>query len=138
MSARMKIALLYSVFATLALLANLGSQAAFLRLYEGEFAITISVLVGTAVGLPIKYVLDKKYIFNFTANNLFHDSRIFVLYVLMAVVTTSIFWGAEALFQLWFQNEGMRLLGGAVGLIIGYLVKYQLDKKYVFSQSKES
>lgn len=138
MTSRMKIVVLYSLFAATALVANLGSQAAFLRLYDGTFAIALSVFVGTAVGLPIKYVLDKKFIFNFTANDLLHDSRVFILYGLMALVTTAIFWATEALFQLWFQTEPMRLLGGAIGLIFGYLVKYQLDKKYVFSQSKES
>ena len=138
MTPRMKIVVLYSLFAATALVANLGSQAAFLRLYDGTFAIALSVFVGTAVGLPIKYVLDKKFIFNFTANDLLHDSRVFILYGLMALLTTAIFWATEALFQLWFQTEPMRLLGGAIGLIFGYLVKYQLDKKYVFSQSKES
>lgn len=138
MTSRMKIVVLYSLFAATALVANLGTQALFLRSYDGYYAIAASVVLGTAVGLPIKYILDKKYIFKFTANDLLHDSRVFILYVLMALVTTAIFWVTEALFQLWFQTEPMRLLGGAIGLIIGYLVKYQLDKKYVFSQSKES
>ena len=26
----------------------------------------------------------------------------------------------------------MRYLGGVIGLMIGYIIKYQLDKRYVF------
>jgi putative flippase GtrA len=90
-------------------------------------------LLGTAVGLPVKYVLDKKFIFHFTTHNFAHDSKVFSLYVLMAIFTTLLFWGTEALFQILFNNETMRLLGGAIGLIAGYFLKYLLDKKFVFT-----
>lgn len=136
-SSKFRIAFLYSFFAGIALVSNLFSQALFVRYYHGLFEIEISVLVGTAVGLPIKYVLDKKYIFLFKADSVLHDSKLFILYGAMALVTTSIFWGFEALFQFIFQNEMMRLLGGGIGLVIGYLIKYQLDKKYVFRENGE-
>lgn len=133
MTDRTRVAVLYSLFAALALVLNLLSQAIFVRFYTGDFAIIFSIIIGTAVGLPVKYVLDKKYIFKFSAENLFHDTKLFFLYGLMAVVTTAVFWGSEALFQFLFKTEQMRLIGGALGLIIGYLIKYQLDKKFVFS-----
>lgn len=133
MNPKLRIVFLYSLFAAIALVSNLLSQALFVRYYQGFFAIEISVVIGTAVGLPIKYVLDKKYIFVFKADNVLHDSKLFIFYAAMALLTTSIFWGTEALFQYLFQNETMRLLGGGFGLVIGYLIKYQLDKKYVFT-----
>lgn len=98
--------------------------------------IAASILAGTAVGLPIKYVLDKKYIFRFTAQNVLHDTRLFVLYSVMAVVTTAIFWGTELLFQIAFGTEALRLTGGAIGLVVGYLIKYQLDKRFVFTSAE--
>ena len=35
-----------------------------------SFGITISVVLGTGVGLLVKYVLDKRYIFQFKARNI--------------------------------------------------------------------
>lgn len=126
------IAVLYAAFATLASTANLASQAAVVALFHGEFVIVISVVVGTLIGLPVKYILDKKFIFRFTAENIMHDSKLFVFYSVLAVVTTAVFWLSEGLFQVIFNTEAMRLTGGAIGLAIGYIVKYRLDKKYVF------
>lgn len=137
MSDRTRIAVLYSLFAALALILNLVSQAIFVRFYSGDYSILISIVIGTAVGLPVKYVLDKKYIFKFVTENVFHDTKLFILYGLMAILTTAVFWGAEALFQYVFMTESMRLFGGGIGLVIGYIIKYQLDKKYVFSTKEE-
>jgi putative flippase GtrA len=133
MSDRTRIAVLYSLFAALALILNLVSQAIFVRFYFGDYSILISIIIGTAVGLPVKYVLDKKYIFKFATENVFHDTKLFILYGLMAIVTTAVFWGSEVLFQFVFMTESMRLVGGGMGLVIGYIIKYQLDKKFVFT-----
>lgn len=137
MSPKLRITILYSLFAAIALISNLFSQALFVHYYQGAFYLEISIVIGTAVGLPIKYVLDKKYIFKFTTDNLFHDSKLFILYGVMALITTAIFWGLEVLFQIIYQTEVMRLLGGGIGLVIGYLIKYRLDKKYVFTQKRD-
>ena len=137
MSDRTRIAVLYSLFATFALFLNLVCQAIVVRFYSGDYSILISIVIGTAVGLPVKYLLDKKYIFKFVTKNVFHDTKLFILYGLMAIVTTSVFWGFEALFQYVFMTESMRLLGGGIGLVIGYIIKYQLDKKFVFSTKEE-
>lgn len=137
MQTKTSIVLLYTLFAAISTLANLGTQVLVTALYVGEFSIVLSILAGTAVGLPVKYILDKKFIFRFHTRNISHDSRLFVLYALLALVSTAIFWGTEALFQLLFGTEFLRLTGGAIGLVIGYAVKYQLDKKYVFVAQEE-
>ncbi|MBD3755807.1 MAG: GtrA family protein [Gammaproteobacteria bacterium] len=128
----MKIALIYTIFAAIATAANILSQEISLRLYDAAFSITLSILVGTAVGLVVKYGLDKKYIFQYQTQSLAHDSRTFTLYTLMGVVTTVIFWGMEFGFDALFGSKEMRYLGGVIGLAIGYYVKYQLDKRFVF------
>jgi len=84
------------------------------------------------VGLVVKYVLDKRYIFRFRARDMAHDTRTFALYAAMGVITTVIFWGFEFGFHHVFQSKEMRYLGGVIGLAIGYLAKYHLDKRYVF------
>jgi putative flippase GtrA len=128
----MKLTTLYSIFALIATAANLSSQWLCVRVYEGDFHIVISMIVGTAIGLIIKYILDKRYIFQYQTDNLAHDTRTFIVYTAMGIITTVIFWGFELGFDHLFQNEGMRLLGGGIGLAIGYISKYYLDKRFVF------
>ncbi|MCW8886011.1 MAG: GtrA family protein [Motiliproteus sp.] len=127
-----KLAVSYSIFAVIATAANIGAQDVVIRLYQDTFHVLISIAVGTGVGLVVKYVLDKRYIFRFRAENLAQDTQIFALYSLMGVVTTFIFWGFEFTFHYLFETKEMRYLGGIIGLAIGYITKYQLDKRYVF------
>ena len=127
-----KLALVYSFLAAIATLANIGAQDVVIRLYDGIGAVTLSMIVGTGVGLVIKYVLDKRYIFRFRARDAAHDGKTFFLYTVMGLATTAIFWGFELGFDYLFATKQMRYLGGVLGLAIGYLVKYNLDKHYVF------
>ena len=103
--------------------------------YEGPFSVEISILVGTAMGLPLRYFLEKRYIFSFTSKNLVHDGKLFIFYSAMGVITTLIFWGTEYAFHLIYDTDFMRYLGGIIGLSIGFYVKYQLDKKDVLVNS---
>lgn len=130
-----KIAVLYTLFAVLSTAINIGSQMLSIWIYEGPLSVEISILVGTAMGLPLRYFLEKRYIFNFTSKNLVHDGKLFVFYSAMGVITTLIFWGTEYAFHLVYDTDLMRYLGGIIGLSIGFYVKYQLDKKYVFVNS---
>jgi putative flippase GtrA len=131
----MKLALTYAFLALIATAANIGAQDLTVRLYAGAYAVLLSVAVGTGVGLIVKYVLDKRYIFRFRAKNAAHDGWTFVLYTIMGLATTVIFWGFEFGFNAVFQTKEMRYLGGIIGLAIGYLTKYQLDKRFVFRSS---
>jgi putative flippase GtrA len=127
-----RLAVLYALFAVFATAANIGCQAAVIWLYSGPYAVPLSILVGTAAGLPVKYVLEKRHIFEFETNDLAHDGRLFILYSAMGVFTTALFWGVEFAFHFIFGTDGMRYLGGVVGLTVGYVIKYHLDKRFVF------
>jgi len=127
-----RLAVLYAVFALIAIVVNIGCQAMVIWVYKGPFAIHLSVLVGTAAGLPVKYILEKRHIFGFESKNLAHDGRVFMLYTFMGVFTTALFWGIEYGFHAAFGTDTMRYVGGAVGLTIGNIIKYHLDKRYVF------
>lgn len=129
----MKLAVIYSILAVIATAFNIGSQDVVVRFYSGPYAITLSMLVGTGVGLLVKYFLDKRYIFRFKAKNTAHDAQTFLLYSLMGVATTVIFWGFESAFEYLFRAKELRYLGGVIGLAIGYWVKYRLDKRFVFN-----
>jgi putative flippase GtrA len=129
---RMRLALAYALFAALATLVNIGAQDVSLRLYAGEHAVGLSVFAGTGVGLVVKYLLDKRYIFRFQTTGAAHDGRLFALYTLMGVATTAVFWGFEFGFEHLFHDKWLRYLGGVIGLAVGYVTKYQLDKRFVF------
>lgn len=129
----MKITLLYSIFALIATAVNLSSQWLCVRVYDGPFYVIFSMIVGTGVGLVVKYILDKRYIFNYQTQSVAHDSKVFAFYTAMGIITTVIFWGFELGFDYIYQNETMRLVGGGIGLAIGYISKYYLDKRFVFT-----
>lgn len=122
----------YALFAVISSLVNLGAQVAAVALYRGPYAISLSILVGTGCGLLVKYLLDKRHIFQFETRSLAHDGRLFFMYSFFGGFTTLLFWGSEAAFQWQFGTDMMRYLGGAIGLAVGYVVKYQLDKRFVF------
>lgn len=125
-------AALYLIFAALATACNFAAQAACVRVWPWSYSIPASVLVGTLAGLVVKYLLDKRYIFRFETTGLGHDGRLFVLYGLMSVATTAVFWSSEFVFGAIFGTEAMRYVGGGIGLLVGYLVKYRLDRRFVF------
>ena len=129
----MKLAITYLWLALIATITNIGAQELAIRCLEGAHAVRLSVAFGTLVGLAIKYLLDKRYIFKFQARNAAHNGKTFILYALMGVITTVIFWGFEFAFDLTFQTRMMRYVGGILGLAVGYVIKYQLDKRFVFN-----
>jgi putative flippase GtrA len=128
----MTITLLYTLFAALSTAINIGAQILSIWLYKGVNAVEVSILVGTATGLPLRYFLEKRHIFAFESKSIPHDGQLFALYSFMSVFTTAIFWGIEYSFQWLFGTDTMRYIGGGIGLAIGFYIKYQLDKKYVF------
>ncbi len=128
----MKQAFKYAIFALIATLANLLSQEMMTWFLPATWNLWGAMLMGTFVGLLVKYWLDKKYIFFFESVNLFHDGKIFILYSVMGVITTTLFWGVEWFADWWFGTKIMRYSGAILGLALGYWVKYQLDKKFVF------
>ncbi|HSX88125.1 MAG TPA: GtrA family protein [Pseudomonas sp.] len=129
----MKAATNYALLAMIATFCNIGTQDVVSRNYWGPYSLSFSMLLGTAVGLMVKYVLDKRFIFKFKAQNIAHDSRTFLFYALMGVATTVIFWGFELAFAYLFDGAAMRYLGGIIGLAIGYVAKYELDRRFVFN-----
>lgn len=123
----------YGLFAAVSSVANLASQKACFWLYSGVGALLVALVIGTGVGLVSKYLLDKKWIFYDPAQGAREHGKKFGLYTVMGLFTTVIFWGTEALFHWVFPQEIMTYVGGAIGLAIGYVVKYQLDRRFVFA-----
>ncbi len=131
-----KLAVKYALFSGIAILVNLGTQFLSLKVYTAKYSLYLAILAGTGTGLIVKYVLDKKYIFYYSTENVKHDFVKFLLYALMGVVTTAIFWGTELLFHYLFKFETAKYIGGFLGLLVGYTTKYFLDKKFVFGDKE--
>jgi putative flippase GtrA len=129
----MKLVFFYSLFAVLATAANIASQEIALLLYRDTYAFMLALLVGTATGLVVKFLLDRHYIFRAGIRPLHRDMPQFIAYGATGVLTTLIFWGAEIAFDLLYDTRQARYAGAAAGLTIGYLIKYQLDRRFVFA-----
>lgn len=125
----------YSAFAVLATLANLAMQRLALALVEGSQGYVLAVVSGTAVGLILKYILDKHWIFFDNSSGIAVHGRKFTLYTVMGVFTTLIFWGSETAFWLAWKTDLMREVGAVLGLAVGYVIKYHLDRRFVFRNS---
>ena len=132
----MFLVLKYSLFALIATIINLFTQFISLAIYSQDFSLYIAMFFGTITGLIAKYILDKKYIFYYVVKDKKEDSQKFILYSIMGVFTTLIFWGFEIGFDYIFDSEIAKYIGAVIGLSIGYIIKYFLDKKFVFKEKK--
>lgn len=139
----------YLVFAGISIVLNLLVQKTiyfilkylkydFLEIYFYSQKITISfiiqILSATIIAFIFKYVVDKLIIFKdktayFSKK---HFKQIF-FYGSFAVFTTLIFWGFEFCFKLVFSFSNAEIIGGLIGLLIGYSIKFLLDRKFVFN-----
>lgn len=133
---RRTLLLRYAGFAVLATLANLATQRLILLAGDGGTAFALAVGAGTLVGLVVKYLLDKRWIFYDDATGLRAHGRKFTLYTLMGLVTTAVFWGTETAFWIFWKTDVMRELGAVLGLTIGYVIKYNLDRRFVFTDAR--
>ncbi|GAB4292115.1 MAG: hypothetical protein Kow0058_10780 [Roseovarius sp.] len=124
----------YAGFAVLAVLVNLATQRLVLGIAAAAdgAALAAAIAAGTLTGLVVKYLLDKRWIFMDREAGLAAHGRKFTLYTAMGLLTTAIFWGSETLFWLLWRSDAMRELGAVLGLTVGYVTKYRLDRRFVF------
>lgn len=122
----------YGAFAVVATLANLLGQELVLLLGHGPVLVAVAVVFGTGIGLITKYILDKRWIFLDVSPDV---GKQFALYTVMGIATTAIFWSIVALFVWIWGSDLARISGTVVGLTIGYVVKYTLDRRFVFTDA---
>ncbi len=150
-----KLAIKYALFAAISTVGNLSTQQLFLMLLDsleltkgldevsilGLFnfnflLLMTAIFMGTLIGLIIKYVLDKRYIFNYKTKSTSENTGKFIMYSFMGVFTTAIFWAFELIFDSVFDPYYAKYIGAIIGLTIGYVIKYNLDKRFVFNSKK--
>ncbi|MDG4650558.1 GtrA family protein [Roseibacterium sp. SDUM158017] len=137
---RSTLILRYTGFAVLAVLANLATQRLVLA-GAGEIGgrrLVAAMAAGTLVGLVVKYLLDKRWIFFDATRGARAQGVQFLLYSLMGVATTAIFWVTETAFWLVWQTDLARETGAVLGLTVGYVTKYALDRRFVFRAARKA
>jgi putative flippase GtrA len=135
---RTTLVLRYAAFAVLAVIANLATQRLVLIGADpvGPWRFAAAMGAGTLVGLVVKYVLDKRWIFYDGTTGARAQGRQFALYSLMGVATTAIFWITETGFWLIWGTDLAREAGAVLGLTVGYVTKYALDRRFVFQDTR--
>ncbi len=126
----------YALFAVVATIVNLGAQRLVLAYGDSTLFFMGAVALGTLAGLVVKYALDKRWIFYDVDTGVKAHGEKFSKYTAMGLITTAIFWGMETLFWYVWQTDMMRELGAVIGLSIGYVTKYHLDRRYVFTDNR--
>lgn len=126
------IAIKYTLFAIFSTAFNLLFQYLSFLVYTDVASLYVAMLAGTTAGLLCKYILDKKFIFYHKPKGKVDDAKKFIRYTIMGIFTTFIFWGTEISFDMYFEEENAKYAGAIIGLSIGYIIKYFLDKRFVF------
>ena len=123
----------YVLFAVLATLANLLTQEATIRL-SPVAPLPLSILMGTAAGFFLKYLLDKKWVFDDGYDGHKQELQKISLYGAFSVLTTLIFWGFEVAFWVLWKTDFAKYTGAVLGLAVGYAAKFMLDRSFVFKE----
>jgi putative flippase GtrA len=111
---------------------GIAAVAASVTLFGLPLSFIIQLAVGTGLGLISKFLLDKFLVFKDSYQGLGKTVRQLLFYSLLAVITTLVFWGFEVGFRLAFSFPYADIAGGLIGLIIGYTIKYYLDRRFIF------
>ena len=123
----------YVVFAVIATLANLATQEGVIRLAPVA-PLFLSILAGTIAGFVLKYLLDKRWVFDDGYHGHRQELQKVTLYGAFSVATTLIFWGFEIAFWTIWRTDAAKYTGAVLGLAIGYAAKFALDRTFVFKE----
>ncbi|MFX1287712.1 MAG: GtrA family protein [Promethearchaeota archaeon] len=115
---------------------NLGSIEFFQILYCSTTPINMSELIGSIVAVGITYIikffLDKYIVFKKSSLKIKETSQEFLKYFGFAILTTIENVGIQFILTNFFNSP--LEISFLVALSIGYLTKFFLDKKYVFTK----
>jgi putative flippase GtrA len=129
---RLSTAAWYTAFALFAGSLNLATQWFVTAAWPWPGVVLVSMICGTGAGFVCKYVLDRRFIFRFVPGSALREAVTVAKYGSTGVFTTALFWATELAFHFAFEAEHARFVGAGLGLVMGYAIKYQLDKRHVF------
>lgn len=124
----------YAISAVVSVAANLVGQQ--ITVVSAPAApLMVSILVGTITGFIVKYLIDKIWTFREAYTNPRAEAHRITLSGLFSVLTTLIFWAFELGFNTLWQTDFAKYAGAVLGLSIGYIIKFQLDRRHVFREA---
>jgi putative flippase GtrA len=127
----------YAAVVVIASLSNIGAQHFSLAIVP-DLQIVASVAIGTGVGFIVKFICDKYWVFlDTTYAGHTAEARKFIVYGFLGIATTAIFWVVEISFWYIFKTPEAKYAGAVLGLTIGSIIKYLLDKRYVFTSDRQ-
>jgi len=121
----------YFCVASSSIVLNILIQFLSVQIYRGIFFIELSIIIATLLTMPTRYFIEKNYVFYGLQKS--SDSLSFSMYTFSAIVSTIIFWSIEYSFHLIYYSDLLRYLGGILGLSIGFIIKFFIDKLYIFN-----
>ena len=130
----------YIIFAFISSFVNFLAQKATLWgissfLENDKMELLIAQICGLGSGFVLKYFLDRAFVFNDKEiGSKAEETKKVSLYALMSVFTTFIFMGVQWCVFFMAGKERASDVGLVIGLLIGYTVKYFLDKRFVFKK----
>ncbi|SLN65184.1 GtrA-like protein [Roseivivax jejudonensis] len=124
----------YAAAAAICVATNLAAQEAVVQAAPGA-PLMVSIVIGTGVGFLVKHVIDKTWTFREPYITPAAEARRITLSGLFSVLTTVIFWGFELGFYVIWGTDAAKYTGAVLGLGIGYVVKYMLDRRMVFREA---
>lgn len=133
----MSLILKYSLFAAFSTIVNLFFQFISFTLYSGFLSLYIAMFFGTIAGFITKYILDKNFIFYYQATSKIKEYRTIFFYMGSGIILTLFFWVFELFFYYFYQSDCAHYIGAAIGLCIGYFLKYHIDKNLTFKEKDE-
>ncbi|TFF87419.1 MAG: GtrA family protein [Promethearchaeota archaeon] len=131
----MKELILYGFFAIFTTIIFWGVQYALTMLMGSEYYI-LAGAIGLAIGYTIKFILDKLYVFEKKFGSSSQQTIFYVLYILFGFVSSVLNLGTQWILGF-FLLGGYNILGVLAGTVVGFLVKYILDKFIIFRKKQE-
>lgn len=126
---------LYFIFAIISIILNISIQELFFIFIGRESQVlAIAMVIATIVSFVFKYFMDKFYVFNSKSETKKEEVKKVFLYGFFSVFTTLIYMVVEFAFHISFSFQHKEELGAMLGLTIGYIVKYIIDKKITFKR----
>lgn len=124
----------YAISAVVSVVANLVAQQITV-VGVSAAPLMVSIIVGTIVGFAVKYLMDKTWTFREAYTTHKAEAHRVTLSGLFSVLTTLIFWAFELGFYAIWQTDFAKYTGAVLGLSIGYIIKFWLDRRHVFREA---
>ncbi len=130
---------LYWFFVVLSIALNISIQEIVFFLESKDSilqASMVAMIIAIIITFIFKYIADKKYVYKYEIEKMY-DKKSLVFYLIFSLFTTFLFFVVELFFIFVLKDiEFKKEIGATLGLLIGYIIKFILDKNITFKEKK--